>query len=207
MTRLLPHQRLLRVLVSLFILSGTAALAAPGAHGPNGEHLDGPAQTAAAGSSAPRFEAKSETFELVATLRSDEFSMLINRFETSEPVLDAKVEVEAGGLKAPAKFHADMGDYAIDDAAFLKALKAPGEHAMVITILAGADSDLLDGTLKTSGPQADAHGHAHDDAGGHDRGLPLTAWLAIALAALAALAWFLSRKADRQPADVTGGAR
>ena len=30
--------------------------------------------------------------------------MLINRYETSEPVLDAKVEVEAGNTKAVAKF-------------------------------------------------------------------------------------------------------
>lgn len=207
MTHLFSWQRLVRALLPLLMMAGTASFAAPGAHGPNGEHLDGPAPVAGSGSTAPRFEAKSETFEMVATLRDDELSMLINRFETNEPVLDAKVEVEAGGLKAQAKFHADLGDYAVDDAAFLKAMKAPGEHAVVITVLAGADNDLLDGTLKTGNAQADAHGHAHDEGAGHGHGLSLTAWLAIALAALAALAWFLSRRPAGRQAAVTGGAR
>lgn len=207
MTHLFSWQRLVRVLLPLLMMAGTASFAAPGAHGPNGEHLDGPAPAAGSGSTVPRLEAKSETFELVATLRDDELSMLINRFETNEPVLDAKVEVEAGGLKAQAKFHTDLGDYAVDDAAFLKAMKAPGEHAVVITVLAGADSDLLDGTLKTGNAQADGHGHAHDEGAGHGHGLSLTAWLAIALAALAALAWFLSRRPQGRQAAVTGGAR
>ncbi|MGF6346800.1 hypothetical protein [Variovorax sp. W2I14] len=195
-----------RLLMSLAaLLVGGTALASPGAHGPNGEHLDGPAQTTAGASSAPRMEAKSESFELVGYLRGDEFSMLVNRFETNEPVLNAKVEVETGALKAPAKFHADMGDYAVDDAAFLKALKAPGTHAIVVTIIAGAESDLLDGTLKSEGADADAGTHSHDDGDGH--GLPLTAWLAIALAAIGALIYALSRRSARSAAARNGGAR
>lgn len=46
-----------------------------------------PAATAGGASTAPRMEARSESFELVAHLWGDELSMLINRFETSEPVL------------------------------------------------------------------------------------------------------------------------
>lgn len=42
------------------------AWASPGAHGPNGEHLDGPAAAAPAGS-LPRLETFSEAFELVAS--------------------------------------------------------------------------------------------------------------------------------------------
>ncbi|MNR08042.1 hypothetical protein D3C85_1241800 [compost metagenome] len=131
--------------------------------------------------------------------------MLVNRFETNEPVLNAKVEVETGALKAPAKFHSDMGDYAVDDAAFLKALKAPGTHAIVVTIIAGDESDLLDGTLKSEGANADAGAHSHDD--GHGHGLPLTAWLAIALAATGALIYALSRRSARSAAARNGGAR
>jgi len=195
-----------RLLLSLAaLLVGGTALASPGAHGPNGEHLDGPAPKTAGASSAPRMEAKSETFELVGHLRGDEFSMLVNRFETNEPVLNAKVEVENGALKAPAKFHADMGDYAVDDAVFLKALKAPGTHAIVVTIIAGAESDLLDGTLKSEGAHADADAHSHDD--GHGHGLPLTAWLAIALAATGALIYALSRRSAGSAAARNGGAR
>lgn len=188
----------------LMLMSGTA-LAAPGAHGPNGEHLDGPAQSATTGSNAPRFEARSETFELVATLRDDELSMLVNRFETNEPVLGAKVEVESGELKVAAKFHSDLGDYAVDDAAFLKAMKAPGEHALVITILAGSESDLLDGIFKITGAQADAHGHAHGE--GRIYGLPVGAWIVVALAVLAGLGWAVFRGTGRQNAAAAGGAR
>ena len=194
--------RLLLPLAAMLLLfwTASAAMASPGAHGPNGEHLDGPAQAATGASKAPRMEAKSESFELVGMLREDEFSMLINRFETSEPVLDAKVEIETGALKAAAKFHADMGDYAVDDAAFLKALKAPGAHAVVVTIVAGVESDLLEGTLKSEGAGADAH--SHED--GH--GMPLKAWLVLALVALGLLIYALSRRPGSRTATPTGDA-
>lgn len=180
-----PRRLLAAVALPLLLLLGTVVMASPGAHGPNGEHLDAPAQTAAGGGGgAPRMEARSETFELVGHLRADEFSMLINRFETNEPVLDAKVEIETGALKAPARFHADMGDYAVDDGAFLMALRTPGEHAIVVTVIAGADADLLDGTLKSAGATGDEHAH----------GVPLTAWLLLALLALGAAIYFLNRR-------------
>jgi hypothetical protein len=151
------------------------AVAAPGAHGPNGEHLDGPTTTAAAGGSRPRIEAKSEQFELVATLSGGEFSMLIDRFATNEPVLNAQVEVESGGLKAKAPFHADLGDYAVADEAMLELLGKPGDHALVITVIHGKESDLLDATLKVTADQAQAateapHAHDHGDADDHGHG-------------------------------------
>jgi hypothetical protein len=149
---------LLRAATLAGALAAVSALAAPGAHGPNGEHLDGPAQQASA-STAPRLEAKSELFELVATLSGGELSMLVDRFDTNEPVLGAKLEVESGAHKAIARFHADHGDYAIDDAAFLQALARPGEHPLVITVTSGAQADLLEGTLRVVAPAADDHGH------------------------------------------------
>ena len=189
-----------------------SAVAAPGAHGPNGEHLDGPTSSAATGrNSSPRLETKSELFELVASLSADEYSMLIHRFQTNEPVLRADVEVETGGVKAKAKFHDDHGDYAVDDAGFLKALSSPGQHALVITVRAGNDADLLDGTL-TVGPQAlavhDHAGAAHDPAGGHGhdddhgpaQGLSRSGWAGwaglamLVLVAAAALVWWRRRQ-------------
>ena len=163
---LLPLRRLLLVLA----LGGVAVMApaSPGAHGPNGEHLDANQAGSAAVSTAPRLDAKSELFELVARLDGGEFSILIDNFATNEPVLNANVEVESGSLKAKAKFHADLGDYAVDDPAMLKLLSAPGEHPVVITVLAGEQTDLLDGVLRV-GPgqvQEAAHGHSHD--GDHD---------------------------------------
>ena len=195
------HQPLVLLAAALFLFFAAGAMASPGAHGPNGEHLDGPTQAASGASKAPRMEARSEAFELVGQLRDDEFSMLINRFETSEPVLDAKVEIETGALKAPAKFHADMGDYAVDDAAFLKALKAPGAHAVVVTIVAGAESDLLEGTLTSEGADA----HSHED--GHGHGVPTTAWLVLALVALGLVIYALSRRPGGRTATRAGDAR
>jgi hypothetical protein len=166
---------LLRALASAALAAtfslGTAA--SPGAHGPNGEHLDGPTGTAAGGGSRPRIEAKSEQFELVGNFGGGEFSMMIDRFATNEPVLNAQVEVESGGLKAKAPFHADLGDYAVADEAMLKLLGKPGEHAIVITVIHGNESDLLDATLKVTAEQAkDAAEapHAHDHAGADDHG-------------------------------------
>lgn len=146
--------------VSLLALMPVITWAGPGAHGPNGEHLDSPTMGNANGTRASlQIEAKSDLFELVATLTGGELSILIDRFATNEPVLSAEVEVESGGLKAQAKFHADIGDYAIDDPAMLKKLSTPGEHPLVITVLAGEDSDLLDGVLRVPTSSAD---HVHD---------------------------------------------
>jgi ABC-type nickel/cobalt efflux system permease component RcnA len=149
------------------------AFAGPGAHGPNGEHLDAPATAAAPGHGRPRIEAKTEQFELVATLGGGEFSMLIDRYATNEPVLNAQVEVESGGLKAKAPFHDDIGDYAVADEALLKLLATPGEHALVITVIHGNESDLLDATLTVSAAQAQgaaeaSHNHDHAGGEGHD---------------------------------------
>lgn len=195
------RNRFLPVAVLFFalFLMYAGAFAAPGAHGPNGEHLDAPAAAAAAAGTEPRMEARSETFELVAHLREDELSMLINRFETNEPVLEAKVEVESGAVKAVAKFHSDLGDYAIDDPAFLKALKTPGAQALVITVLAGTETDLLEGTLQGKG----VDGQEHDEARG--RGGVRSLWLVLALLACGAVFYMLGRRSRR--VEPVGGAR
>jgi len=155
-----------RLLTAFSLLIGEMALASPGAHGPNGEHLDTSPSGVPSKTSAPRLEAKSELFELVAQLGGGELSILIDRYDTNEPVLKANVEVESGQLKATAKFHEDLGDYAVDDPAMLKLLSTPGEHPLVITVLAGQNSDLLDGVLQVGvTPEQDSkHEHSHDAA-------------------------------------------
>lgn len=203
---LMSHYRspLLGAGFAVLVLAITPAFASPGAHGPNGEHLDAATQTGANSGPVPSFEARSEAFEMVGRLQGGELSILINRFATNEPVLNATVEVETGNLKAPAKFHADMGDYAIDDANMLKALAAPGDHPMVVSVLAGNDTDLLDGTLTVASAARDADGHAHDD--GHAHGPSRTVWLALALVALAAVGWFFARKPKSVGTSPQGGA-
>ena len=147
--------------LSVSLLSMSAAFAAPGAHGPNGEHLDAPGGGQSQATSGPRVETFTESFELVGQVQGGELSILIDRYETNEPVLNGKLEVEANGLKAPAKFHADHGDYSVDDAKFLQALAAPGKHALVFTLTTGEESDLLEGTLDVKAADI-AHGHDHE---------------------------------------------
>lgn len=183
------------------LLALQPALAGPGAHGPNGEHLDAPTSTRPT-SALPRVEAHTEAFELVAELRASELVVLVDRYETNEPVLGARLEVESGGAKAVAAFRAEQGDYVVTDAALLKSLVAPGEHAMVFTLVAGNDSDLLDGTLvaTASGTRGTAasHDHAHaDDGHGHDQGLERAAWIAGGIAVLgliSGVAWWRQRR-------------
>lgn len=162
---------------SLLLVMPVRSWAGPGAHGPNGEHLDAPPTGMAnARQAGLRIDAQSELFELVATLAGGELSILIDRFASNEPVLQAQVEVESGGLKAKAQFHADMGDYSVDDPAMLKKLSEPGEHPLVVTVLAGKDSDLLDAVLRVPAPPAP-----------HDRGIPGSGWAWGGAAALALL--------------------
>jgi hypothetical protein len=167
------------------------AHASPGAHGPNGEHLDGPA--ASGGAAVPRVETFSETFELVGQLSAGELSVLIDRYQTNEPVLNGQLEVEYKGLKAKATFHPDLGDYAVDDAALLEALSAPGKHALLFTLVAGGESDLLEGILEIGQPEA----HAHDAA-------PAWQWLlGAALACLIAVAAVLGRRRIKRKEQTT----
>jgi hypothetical protein len=194
-----PLPRRNRALAALAALSAVAlsallalpALAAPGAHGPGGEHLDQP-NSVAVGAALPRFEARSELFEMVGTLHGGELSVLIDRYQSNEPVLGASLEVEMAGIKAKATFDADQGDYAIDDPALLKALSAPGEHALVFTLVAGQDADLLDGQLVV-GAHGAASGHGH----GHDHAFERALWIGAGVAGLAlltGLAWWRQRR-------------
>ena len=209
-----PLQHLLAA-AAMALLAHTTAMAAPGAHGPNGEHLDAPT-TMRAASALPRVEAKSETFELVAELRTGELVIVVDRFESNEPVLGAQLEVESGSLKAVAAFRAEQGDYAVTDAAMLKALAAAGEHGLVFTLVAGKDSDLLDGTLVAAGAamaESNDHGHAHgtddhehDHGHGHDHERERAAWIGAGVAALGligGIAWWRQRR--RAAGKLPGG--
>lgn len=189
--------------IALSLITPAPALAGPGAHGPNGEHLDSPA-TMRAASALPRVESQSEAFELVAELRASELAILVDRYESNEPVLGAKLEVESGALKAVAAFRAEQGDYVVTDSAMLKALAAPGEHGLVFTLVAGKDSDLLDGNLISAavGTAAagmkndDGHGHG-DDGHGHGDTLERAAWIGagvLALGLIGGVAWWRQRR-------------
>jgi len=172
------------------------SLAGPGAHGPNGEHLDSPqGGHAGAAQSSPRIEAKSDLFELVGTLAGGKLSILIDRFDSNEPLLQAQVEIESGGLKAQAKFHDDIGDFSVDDPAMLKLFSTPGDHPLVITILAGQDSDLLDAVL-----------HVEASGSDHARGTDWRLWAWGAVVTMLLMAAGLRYRRLRQKRSSTQGA-
>ncbi|AZG17160.1 hypothetical protein [Cupriavidus pauculus] len=163
------------------------ALAGPGAHGPNGEHLDAPAAGVPAGAARPGIEASTEGFELVGTLHADEFSVLVDRYDTNEPVTTGTLEVELGPIKAQARLHADIGDFSFADPKLLAALRQPGEHVLVFTLVTGHDTDLIEGALRTP-PDTDARGQWH-------AGKLAAAVLAgLAVLAAAVTAWRLRRR-------------
>lgn len=174
------------------MLAMSPALAGPGAHGPNGEHLDAPA--ASAGAVLPRVETFTEAFELVGQLSGGELSIMIDRYETNEPVLNGVLEVQYKNLKAKATFHADMGDYAVEDPALLAAISKPGAHPLLFTLVAGEESDLLEGTLQVT-QALDELDHDHDYAAWNP-------WLLAAIAAivLAAAVFAVRRMRQRKEA-------
>jgi hypothetical protein len=194
----------------LMLAVAATAVAGPGAHGPNGEHLDAPI-TLRAASALPRVEASTEAFELVAELRAGELVIVVDRYESNEPVLNARLDVESGALKAVAAFRAEQGTYVVTDAAMLKALAAPGEHGLVFTLVAGNDSDLLDATLVNAAlapPGGTGHGHDHGtDGHGHGYELELrrAVWIGGGIATLGFIGGWAWRRRRRQAAASLGG--
>lgn len=183
--------RVLHVFTFIALVWSHAASASPGAHGPNGEHLDSAQKGPTASQTAPRLEAKSELFEAVARLDREELSILIDRYDSNEPVLKASVEVESGSVKAKATFHSDIGDYAVDDPAMLKLLSTAGEHPVVITIVAGQDSDLLEGVLQvvpTEALSVSSHDHIRE----------LALWGALAAGVLLLLSIVVRKRLSRK---------
>jgi hypothetical protein len=177
-----------RIAALLIACIATMAQAGPGAHGPNGEHLDGPAGTVVA-DDRPRVEANSESFELVARLEGERLHVFVDEYETNAPVLGGSLEVESGPLKAKARFDAERGDYVVDDPKLIAAIRGIGEHPLVFTIITGDESDLLEGKLIVA---AEQHDHAAT------RGARF--WVLVALALLAAgallYAWRRRRRTD-----------
>lgn len=125
-------------------LSASALMAA--AHGDE-PHGDEPHPVASAATGSPRFEAATDTFEMVGRLENGALTLHVSRFESSEPVLQATVELESGDHKANAVFRADQGSYIVSEPKPLQALGRAGSHPIVVTVTSGNEADLLEATL------------------------------------------------------------
>lgn len=134
------------------------------------------------GSGLPRFSAVSETFELVGLLNGKQLSLYLDRAADNSPVRDAQLDLELGGVKLDVKSLGE-GEFGATLAQELK----PGVTAVVATVVAGQETDLLSGDL-----------NIRDDAPAMDAASKWPwkkygAWLLAGLLTLAGLAWGLRR--------------
>ncbi len=132
----------------------------PGAAHPGHDDAPDPVATTA----APRTEAHSDEFELVAAVAAPHaLTIYLDRFATNEPVRDAAIEVgENGGdtVKAEAQ----------EDGTFLLRapwLDVPGKHDLTFVIAAGGTADLLASSIEL--PQAEHAATAQALSGGRAR--------------------------------------
>lgn len=170
----LAHIQKSLVAIVLIVSSLFATAWAAGDHG-----AEGPA--AAGAVTSPRISSHSDLFELVGVVENSEMKIYLDRYASNEPVIDAKIEVEAGTAKGSATPQPD-GSYSFKH----ELLGKPGTLAVNFVVATGKDSDLLAGDLVITDP------HADDDHAGATR--PWLRWAAYAgaallLAAIAALAW------------------
>ncbi len=127
----------MKKLAALALLSWLIVWSAQ-AHPGHGD--DAPAPVS--GTAAPRAEARSDLFELVATVRNGAAIIYLDRFATNEPVEGASIEVGEGDTTVTAPPQPD-GTYRLE----APWLARPGRHELVFTVTAGHDADLLNASL------------------------------------------------------------
>ena len=125
------------------LLSVLLAAALPSRLAAHEGHDHGAPPTPVSTTIAPRVDASSDVFELIGVLRAGKLTVYIDRFATNEPVIDAEIDVETQGGAMKAIRNAD-GTYGLD----AKWAKAGESADLIFTVTAGADLDVLTGTLK-----------------------------------------------------------
>ncbi|WP_141096185.1 hypothetical protein [Lacimicrobium sp. SS2-24] len=184
------------LIASVLLIFAVSVSAAPGAHGPDGQHIQ--AETGPSGEIHPSFEALTETFEVGGQLRSEHLLIYLHDYATNVAVAGASIEVESQGRALMATYDADTQAYRIDDETLLKTLHQPGEHTLILTILTAQTGDLLSATLMTPQPHAaDDAQHNHNEE--HDHDYSRFIWLVL-LVAITFLGGFLmgKRRGSRQ---------
>ncbi|MBS0240597.1 MAG: efflux RND transporter periplasmic adaptor subunit [Proteobacteria bacterium] len=134
---------LLGALLAAMVAAGSPYAAAHEGH----DHGDAPPPVSR--EVAPRAEAASDAFELVAVARGTDLVVYLDMFRTNEPVTGATLEIDtlSGTLKPVEK---SPGVYSVA-APFLT---QPGSYDLAVTVRSGVTVDLLATTLRTVVQQA-----------------------------------------------------
>ena len=106
-------------------------------------HDHGSPQAAPASPANPRAALSSELYEAVGVLRGDRLTLYLDRFDTNEPVSDAKLAVTLGGEGEIAVEPGPEGTYVLAS----PKLGGHGPLELVISVTGPAGDDLLIGTL------------------------------------------------------------
>jgi hypothetical protein len=111
---------------------------------------------------APRASAQTEDFEFLMVLQGRQLIIYLDRFADNQPVIDAKLELESGGLKAIAK-QSSPGVYVLD---LTKGwLEKSGKYAFSISVEAGDLGDVMTASLEI--PElTESHEDEHDHSSG-----------------------------------------
>ncbi len=100
---------------------------------------------------APRVDASSTMFELIAVYRNNALTLFLDRFVTNEPVLGATIEVDTPKGPVTAEEKPD-GTYTLP----VDWAEPGGSFDLIFTVTAGSDIDVLTGTLKLPPEEAPA---------------------------------------------------
>jgi hypothetical protein len=158
----------LSLLALALLFLSLSAQSSPGAHGPNGEHLD--MEQSNQPIQRPKFEMFTESFEVLGEVFSNELIIYLHDFETNTPTQSASIDLEVGALTASASFDEAQNRYIVNDVSFISALNVSGEHEVVATILTEDNGDLLVGNfvMPETNAQSDNAEHSHNES--HEQG-------------------------------------
>jgi hypothetical protein len=150
----------------------------PGAHGPNGEHLN--MEQKNQHTLRPKFEVFTGSFELLGEVFSNELIVYLHDFETNTPIQFANIELETGAFVASARYDETQIRYIVNDVNFAAALNTAGEHEVIVTILTKDNGDLLVANFvmpedhvksgTTEDPHDGDHSHGSEHAGDQQYG-------------------------------------
>ena len=100
----------------------------------------------------PQIESVGSEFELVATAEGHKLTIYLDRPDTNEPVSGAKIDVSGDGIPETSAKEISAGTFELE----AEWLDAPGTIALLFTVTANGETDLLNGTLSVPDQKEEA---------------------------------------------------